>query len=142
VYHYSRLTDIYRHRIRWHGAQLPSWFQSAKQPLRQSLTLQILQAKRVCGTRLPSGIPRLLRWTAPRPGAPITWMVELSFALSAQSLHSPNLRYSAGTPLAGLLVMIAFGSLPMLTPWWSDGSPMSAAGGALWILADVDPPVV
>ena len=108
MYHYSRLTDIYRHRIRWHGAQLPSWFQSAKQPLRQSLTLQILQAKRVCGTRLPSGIPRLLRWTAPRPGASITWMVELSFALSAQSLHSPNLRYSAGTPLAGLLVMIAY----------------------------------
>merc|ERR1712166_200188 len=56
----------------------------------------------------PSGIPRLLRWTAPRPGAPITWMVELSFALSAQSLHSPNLRYSAGTPLAGLLVRIAY----------------------------------
>ena len=110
MYHYSRLTDIYRHRIRWHGAQLPSWFQSVNKATlaAEPHLLQILQAKRVCGTRLPSGIPRLLRWTAPRPGAPITWMVELSFALSAQSLHSPNLRYSAGTPLAGLLVMIAY----------------------------------
>jgi len=117
VYHYSRLTDIYRHRIRWHGAQLPSWFQSVNKATlaAEPHLLQILQAKRVCGTRLPSGIPRLLRWTAPRPGAPITWMVELSFALSAQSLHSPNLRYSARPPLAGLLVMIAFGSLPMFT---------------------------